>query len=58
MENLTATDFDTIPRFSYREEPIGAVVSRVGSGVLFVLIMTTALLFLTFARLKNYQMER
>lgn len=58
MENLTAADFDTIPRFSYREESVGTITSRVGSGILFLLVMTAILLFLTFAKLKNYRLER
>lgn len=57
MENLSAQDFDAIPRFEYREEFIGAVVGRVGFGILFLLAATAALLFLTFGRLKNYRLE-
>jgi ABC-2 type transport system permease protein len=58
QENLTAADFDAIPRFAYREESIGAVSSRVGFGVLFLAAMTAVLLFLSFRKLKNYRLEK
>jgi ABC-2 type transport system permease protein len=56
MENLTAADFDQIPRFQFREESIGAVVWRVGAGILFLAAASFALLFLTFGKLKNYKL--
>lgn len=58
QENLNATDFAAIPRFSYQEESLGAVAARGGSGILFLLIATLMLLFLTFGKLKSYRLEK
>lgn len=58
QEFLTAADFDTIPRFAYREESISTVFSRVSFGVLFLAAMTAILLFLSFGKLKNYRLEK
>lgn len=57
MENLAAADFDQIPRFQYREESISFVSTRVGIGILFLLAITVALLFLTFVKLDRYRLE-
>ncbi len=58
MESLAPEDFDRVPRFQYKEESIGTVFSRVGFGILFLLIASAGLLFLSFGRLKNYRLER
>lgn len=55
QESLTATDFDQIPRFRYREESIGAVAGRIGFGILFLAAMTAILLFLSFRRVERFR---
>lgn len=57
-ESLTADDFDRIPRFSYREESLKTVSTRVFSGILFLFVITAGLLFSTFIKLKNYRLEK
>lgn len=58
QENLTAADFDRIPRFQYREEPASAIAARVGFGILFLLVASAALLFLAFGRLSSYRLDK
>lgn len=58
MEKLSVADFDQIPRFRYREESLGSVASRVGFGIIFLLVMTVAFFLLTFVKLKNYRSEK
>lgn len=57
MESMSAADFEQIPRFQYQEESIGSVFSRVISGILFLILITAVLLFLSFRKLRNYEFE-
>ncbi len=57
MDSLTAKDFESIPRFEYEEESFSTIGSRVGIGVLILLIMSGVLMFLSFGKLKNYRLE-
>lgn len=55
LEKLSAGDFDSIPRFEYRDEPLAGVAARVLTGVAS-LIATAALLFaLAALKLRNYE---
>ncbi|MDQ3089405.1 MAG: DUF3526 domain-containing protein [Acidobacteriota bacterium] len=58
MENLSAADFDQIPRFQYKEESIVSVFNRVIFSVLFLLIVSAALMYLAFGKLKKYGLEK
>ncbi len=57
-ESLTPEDFGRIPRFQYKEESTGAIFSRTGFGILFLLIASAGLLFFSFGKLKNYRLEK
>lgn len=55
LEKLSAADFDSIPRFEYREEPFVGVAARTLSGAGF--LIATAILMFAFAarKLRNYE---
>lgn len=57
MQDLTAADFDSIPRFAFREESTMEVLGRTAPGIVFVLLLSSVLLIATFVRLKNYKLE-
>lgn len=57
-ENLSVQDFDQIPRFQYKEEPIGSLAVRVGIGILYLLGSTLVLLFLAFGRMKSFRLNQ
>lgn len=58
QESLTALDFDTIPRFKYREEASGTVAGRVGQGVLILAFFSVVLIVLANVRLKRFSFDR
>lgn len=47
-------DFDSVPRFQYREEPVGTVASRVVAGVAGLLIPAIVLVVLGFRRMRRF----
>ncbi len=57
-ENLTATDFDQIPRFKFQEESFGSLLNRTVYGVLFLLLASAVLMYLALGKLKNYRLEK
>lgn len=58
LEKLTLADYDKMPKFSFQEESLGSVMSRVGFGILFLFIASAVLLFLAFGKLANYRLEK
>ena len=42
-EPITLTDYDRLPRFSFREEPVRTWATRVGAGVAGVLVLAMVL---------------
>lgn len=57
-ENLSAADFDAIPRFKYTEESFGNLFNRIAYGILFLLIMSAGLMYSAFGKLQNYRLEK
>lgn len=57
-EALGVADFEQIPRFAFREEPLASVAGRVAPGILFLAALTAVLMFAAFRKLKNFQLER
>lgn len=57
-EMLTAEEFNQIPRFQFHEESFGNLLSRIGFGVLFLLVAAAVLMYLAFGKLQNYRLEK
>lgn len=57
-ENLSVTDFDQIPQFQFREESSASVTGRVGSGIIFLLLLSGTLFGLTFYRLSRFRFDQ
>ncbi len=57
-EILTADEFDRVPRFKFNEEPLVNTFNRTLYGILFLIIITAALFYLSFGKLKNYRLEK
>jgi ABC-2 type transport system permease protein len=53
-EPLKAADYEQIPRFQFREETTGEIASRVGVGILLLLLPTVLIGGIAFWRLKRY----
>jgi len=51
-ELITLADYDRLPKFSFREEPAGTWMTRVGAGVAGVLMLTAGLGWWTWRRLR------
>lgn len=53
-ENLKAADYETIPRFGFREESNAAIFNRVGAGLLLLLIPILLVVGLIVWRLRRF----
>ncbi|QQS40189.1 MAG: DUF3526 domain-containing protein [Acidobacteriota bacterium] len=58
LEKLSVEDFDKIPRFEYEEEPVSEVSTRVGLGILALLLMSAGLMFISFGKLNKYRLDK
>jgi ABC-2 type transport system permease protein len=54
-QKLTPATYDQLPRFTYREEPLRGVLSRVAKAVAVLAAASIAFLFAGFTRLTNYR---
>lgn len=52
---FTADGLGSLPQFTYREEPLGAVAARAWSGIAALLAATLALLAWAFVAMRRYQ---